>query len=861
MSKKVVVEWECGPVEGHVEVRNGRLLGSSFFSFKETEKPRLVLEVEDENVLTGSSATVITILTKENPFSFFLHDVSKEFPIYIPAYRVIVTEAEDMRSFKEIEASIAKKKLLTKLEVINLKPEESYEKAIMYTRDLKCPTWLGISRDMRIFEAGFRGMGGMIQDYFKPRFHGYEVSFGEEDMPIRYEFFMGRGWGCSSNIFRRLEDGVLPILNAVISDEDIAYEYKSFVTLEKFVLSAENIRGTHFLVADGHGYGHKFTPEQEKLFGELLSEELSQPEETVLFCRVKAINTSSVPRYAFFKAPFPVGKSRISYHFDKNSGFGFLDSDKVFCVFKLNGEPFGQEEVSILLEPGESVNFEFCIPHRPISVERATDLRETRFDSKFEECVSFWKKKLDKAAKITLPEKRIEEMVKAGLLHLDINTYGLEPEGALVPTVGVYTAIGSESSPIVQFMDSMGWHDTAERALKFFIEKQHEDGFMQNFDNYMLEAGCVLWSIGEHYRYTHNDKWIESILPNIIKTCEFILNWRDRNKKEELRGKGYGLIEGQVGDPEDLERSFMLNGYAYLGLSRMGETLRKFNSEFSSRLTLEAETLKQDIRVALFEAIAKGPLVPLGDGSWVPTVSPWAGGCGLLLLFLDRDKCYTHGTFTVRDSLSSPLYLVLQEVIEPYEDMTSFMMNYHAELMTMRNVAFSQPYYSSHPFVHLKRDEVKAFLKSYYNTFASLADRETYTFWEHYFYASPHKTHEEGWFLMQTRWMLYMEEAETLKLLRGIPRAWLRGGSIISLEGVKSYFGPLFLCVEVTEGEDSISAEITCASNNLPKVVEIRLPHPKMRKPALVKGGCYRFETETVIITNFDGKAKVKLIF
>ena len=30
------------------------------------------------------------------------------------------------------------------------------------------------------------------------------------------------------------------------------------------------------------------------------------------------------------------------------------------------------------------------------------------------------------------------------------------------------------------------------------------------------------------------------------------------------------------------------------------------------------------------------------------------------------------------------------------------------------------------------------------------------------------KTHEEAEFLMQTRWMLYMEEGETLKLLRGV---------------------------------------------------------------------------------------------
>ena len=46
--------------------------------------------------------------------------------------------------------------------------------------------------------------------------------------------------------------------------------------------------------------------------------------------------------------------------------------------------------------------------------------------------------------------------------------------------------------------------------------------------------------------------------------------------------------------------------------------------------------------------------------------------------------------------------------------------------------------------IHLRRGEVKPFLKAYYNAVASLADRQTYTFWEHYFHASPHKTHEEA---------------------------------------------------------------------------------------------------------------------
>ena len=161
------------------------------------------------------------------------------------------------------------------------------------------------------------------------------------------------------------------------------------------------------------------------------------------------------------------------------------------------------------------------------------------------------KKSWQSAAQIDLPEKRITEMIRAGLLHLDLVTYGREPEGTLVPTIGVYTAIGSESSPIIQFMDSMGWHDEARRALTYFLDKQHDDGFMQNFGGYMLETGAALWSMGEHYRYTRDDEWVKQIEPKLLKACDFMLKWRQRNMRDDLRGKGYGLMEGKVADPED----------------------------------------------------------------------------------------------------------------------------------------------------------------------------------------------------------------------------------------------------------------------------------------------------------------------
>jgi len=174
---------------------------------------------------------------------------------------------------------------------------------------------------------------------------------------------------------------------------------------------------------------------------------------------------------------------------------------------------------------------------------------------------------------------------------------------------------------------------------------------------------------------------------------------------------------------------------------------------------------------------------------------------------------------------------------------------------------FSQPYYSRHPIVHLRRGEVKPFLKAYYNTVASLADRQTYTFWEHYFGASPHKTHEEGWFLMDTRWMLYMEKGDTLELLGGVPRNYLESGKRIELKNVASYFGPVSLRVESRLDEGRIDATVECPADRRPKTVELRLPHPLGRKRMWVKGGSYDPEKEMVRTALVGGRIEVSVGF
>ena len=205
--------------------------------------------------------------------------------------------------------------------------------------------------------------------------------------------------------------------------------------------------------------------------------------------------------------------------------------------------------------------------------------------------------------------------------------------------------------------------------------------------------------------------------------------------------------------------------------------------------------------------MGRSPVVPLGDGSWCPTAPPWAEARGPLLLHADSySDTYNHCTVSTSDSLLGPLYLVITEVLEPNEPATTFLLNFHNELMTRRNVALSQPYLSRHSLIHLMRGEEKAFLKTHYNLLTGIADRETLSWTEHYFGGSPHSVDGVNWFLMDTRSMLYLEKGDTLELLTGIPRRYLEDGKRIDLDKVVSYFGPFSLHVESKVNSDRIQA-------------------------------------------------------
>lgn len=865
----VSILWDSAAAHGKIQVDRGKVMGShpalktdgGFALDPGHDGCRLDLSIESRQP-EGALPTLVTVSTSPRGFAFRLSDVSSDFPIFLPEEHIVVTSGDDTRSYDKIVAAIRSGSRRTALQEIAIAPEASFATAAAGTRSMTAATWLGLSRDMRLFRVDAR------METIQPKNAGYDVRLPEmSSQPATYAFECGRGWGAQDAIHRQLDDGNLPILRGQIDDGPIRYELTLFTSPERSPLSATTLRGTDYLVADAHGHGHMFTPAQADEQERRAATELNPPEEVVLHVQVTATNRGSTPRHAFFRTAVPTLATPVSpklpeWTFDATNGFAtFVSSGRVFTVSRLNGAPLPAAEVSLMLQPGKEAVFELVVPHRPVSRERAEALATQSFDNRLEECRVFWRAKLATAAEVHLPDSRVQDMVCAGLLHLDLISYGREPDGALLPAIGIYTAIGSESAPIIQFMDSMGWHTTAARAIDFFLKKQHDNGFMQNFNGYMLETGAVLWTMGEHYRYTRDDTWLRRVHPNLTRAWHFLREWRRRNLQSDLKDKGYGMLDGKTADPDDPYRSYMLNGYAYLGLSRTAEMLDILAPAEAAECRFEADDLKKDIRASFVAGLERSPVMPLGDGTWMRASAPWSNYRGPVMLHADGGSWFTHGTNTARDSLLGPLYLVFQEVISPDDPLATELLATQSELMLRDEVAFSQPYYSRHPWVHLQRGETRAFLKSWYGAMAALADRETYTFNEHFFPVSEHKTHEEAWFLMQTRWMLYLERGGTLRLLAGIPRAYLNPRSAIEVKNAASYFGPLSFRVDSLPDGHLIRARISCDGNRHPQRVELRLPLPGKGRAVTVAGGKYIANSETVVIEPFNGHAEISLTY
>jgi hypothetical protein len=362
----------------------------------------------------------------------------------------------------------------------------------------------------------------------------------------------------------------------------------------------------------------------------------------------------------------------------------------------------------------------------------------------------------------------------------------------------------------------------------------------------MLGTGWHLWTLGEFFALDRNEEWLGPIVTDLAKAGMWIMKQREKTRQLDDQGKRYpeyGLMPpGVLADFGVYSHYFYLNGNFHAGLHWVGKTLQSLQYEEAGKILDSAEDFRKTIQQAFRYVQGQAPVVPLRDGTWVPSYptqiySPMP----IADLYLDEDL----GRTWCYDIELGAHHLVPMGVLPLSDPGVDWMMDHMEDVQFLKSGWFYyteeenrkdwynlggfakvQPYYARNAEVCAMRDDVKPFIRSYFNSLVSLLNGEDLSLWEHFFNGAFNKTHETGYFLHQSRLMFVMEREDALWLAPFIPDYWLEDGKTIQVRDAPTFFGNTGYKITSHISRGSIEALIQPPVRETPREIVLRLRHP-----------------------------------
>ena len=505
---------------------------------------------------------------------------------------------------------------------------------------------------------------------------------------------------------------------------------------------------------------------------------------------------------------------------------------------------------------------EIKIPFR--TFEGAEDLESVHhadFSTRRQETVDYWKKSLAAGMKINVPDQEFNRLFRTALQHIEVSIQRDVQSGLDMCPCGTYdyNIFANETFMQARLLDLRGLHDLAWRCMKPIVELQGSHPFPGRFKDgsaifhgvridadhdythsgYNLNHGWTLWALAEHFFLTGDRKWLESVLPRVLRGANWIIEERRATMQKESAGEPvpeYGLLPpGQLEDNEEWHYWFAVNAYAYRGLNAAAEAVAVIVPEEGARLKKEAASYREDIRRAAFHGMSISPVVPLRDGTFVPAIPP-------------RTPLHGREFGWIRNILYGSHVLLDCGIISPDEPIADWILADHEDNLFMSEESFSvpdrdwfsrggitlQPNLVNTVVSYLQRDQIPPALRSLYNTFSVsyYPDVAAFTEWVPTLGTGGgpfFKTSDEAGFLAWVRLMLVRESGDRLYLNTGAPRAWFLPGRVIEVSHAASFFGELGFRVESSADQDLIQASLTHPTRSRPREILLRLRHPDGR--------------------------------
>jgi hypothetical protein len=306
----------------------------------------------------------------------------------------------------------------------------------------------------------------------------------------------------------------------------------------------------------------------------------------------------------------------------------------------------------------------------------------------------------------------------------------------------------------------------------------------------------------------------------------------------------YGLVPpGVTADWGVYSYRHFNQGHYWAGLARSASALQSIGWPDADALAASAQEFRSEILRAYRWTQARSPAMPLQNDTWVPG-SPSTVECfGLLKDWFpgeDGNRSWAYDVeigahHLVALGVMDPGSLEARWIMEQLEDawlLDTGMGDYtaernHADWYNLGGFAKVQPYYARFCEVYALQDDVKPFIRSYFNAIPSLLNPENLTFWEHFRNMGAwDKTHETGEFLRQTRTMLVMERGNELWLAPFATSNWMKDGMEVRVSNAPTHFGPVSYRIASSVDRGTIEAHIDPPQRSVPAAVVIRLRHP-----------------------------------
>jgi hypothetical protein len=647
---------------------------------------------------------------------------------------------------------------------------------------------------------------------------------------------------------RRLEEGYLPLLYTWWQDGPIYYEQAS-------VLDA--------------------------LDSDLKDIRLDDP--TVLLVRVRVVNVSDKVA--------GTGRLRLTSGSDGEDklivrqGQAVTEDSRLRFLIKNPGEgTFATDGNAAIwsaeLAPGVSKTLYFLIPSITLtSPQEIQALQARNFEADAGRVCEYWRTLTAKTTQIHTPEPWINDFYKAHVRHLLINCFKELDSDRLHAHVGTfhYGVYPSESVMMISDLDRRGMHEQTRQNLDSFLHYQGTVALPGNFTSsdgdfygdgghetggYNKSHGYVMWNMAEHWWMTRDRQWMERAAPGLVRACDWVVSQRKttmRTLPDGTKTLNYGwLPSGSLEDVTDFWPWLATNSATVWGFRSLADALADFGHADGPRLQKEAKAFYDDFMRGITESRILSPVMRLRDGTYVPKIpsQPYQRG-------------RAHGW--LRETLEGPLFLPAYQVLDPqaietkwtledYEDNLYISEQYGYAIPSFDSFWFSRGGFSMQanlldgPLPYLWRDEVKHFLRAYFNGFASAFYPEIRMCNEHslpelgYPAGDQFKTSDEAQSAYWLRLMFVNDQMPPdLYLGQAIPRYWLSKGNKVGIERAPSRFGVLSFALESDTGGDKIKAIVDPPARNSPNNIFIRIRHPKEQpiKSVTVNGQPYeRFDAK-----------------